>query len=641
MEKVTKPIVLNETFSEKLATTNNFLSSIAQSCETISAYGPKVTTGTSADGSTTITVENKDGTITTELVDGTARASVNTLSARMDTFTSLPEGSTSGNAELADIRVGANGTTYDTAGNAVRGQISGLKSDFNNYYATIIHEQGTNYIDKTVLKSDTRISELTGNETSQGATGMFASDFIPVEVGEVLYHGTGVYSDYYAYYDSSKTFISTIDYSANLSSPFTVPSGAYYIRVSLTSNTDGAWISSSNGEPADYKKIIVMSTPLNEALDKYMALQDWDDVIPKVMHDSLSNYIDKTKITTGYINANGVYTANNSLWCTDFIPVEVGEVFYHGTGVYSGNYYAFYDADKNVVSAGNTLGELTNPFTVPNDVVYGRFTLIHDPNGDDQSRNWIYTENVVPKDYAVQYYFDENMNDAVRNALSEVSPTDYDGMDIQAFDTCVCVGDSLTEGIFNYDNNGDTGYVSIPEVSYPSALQRMTGINVTNKGESGTTSAEWYTNHSTDDLSGHKFAIVQFGVNDVIRYGQGWTQNSINGYTNIINKLKADNQNIKIFVATVMPAVSFSPSNYTSFNSGLKSFIESLADDNVILLDMATYANTASQQYNAGHLSAYGYWRLAQDYANYISWYMHNNGMQFREIQFIGTDKHY
>ena len=132
MEKVTKPIVLNETFSEKLDITNDFLSSISQSCKTISADVPKVTTGTSADGSTTITVENKDGTTTTKLVDGTARASVNTLSARMDTFTSLPEGSTSGNAELADIRVGANGTTYDTAGNAVRGQIGELKSDLSH-----------------------------------------------------------------------------------------------------------------------------------------------------------------------------------------------------------------------------------------------------------------------------------------------------------------------------------------------------------------------------------------------------------------------------------------------------------------------------------------------------------------------------
>ena len=181
MEKVTKPIVLNETFSEKLDTTNDFLSGISESCKTISADVPKVTTGTSADGSTTITVENKDGSTTTELVDGIARSSVDSLSsnvntrmsaieteqsvqsARMDTFTSLPEGSTSGNAELADIRVGADGTTYDTAGNAVRGQISGLKSDLANV---------GNYVGYTML---------TKNDFSQGAyqgnQGIISSDY--------------------------------------------------------------------------------------------------------------------------------------------------------------------------------------------------------------------------------------------------------------------------------------------------------------------------------------------------------------------------------------------------------------------------------------------------------------------------------
>lgn len=59
-----------------------------------------------------------------------------TLSNRMDTFTSLSEGSTTGDAELKDIRVGANGITYSTAGDAVRGQYSQLKEDFSYFKNT-------------------------------------------------------------------------------------------------------------------------------------------------------------------------------------------------------------------------------------------------------------------------------------------------------------------------------------------------------------------------------------------------------------------------------------------------------------------------------------------------------------------------
>ena len=50
------------------------------------------------------------------------------LEARMDEFSSLPEGSTAGNAELLDIRVDAWGDTWASAGDAVRGQI-GILSD--------------------------------------------------------------------------------------------------------------------------------------------------------------------------------------------------------------------------------------------------------------------------------------------------------------------------------------------------------------------------------------------------------------------------------------------------------------------------------------------------------------------------------
>ena len=153
------------------------------------------------------------------------------------------------------------------------------------------------------------------------------------------------------------------------------------------------------------------------------------------------------------------------------------------------------------------------------------------------------------------------------------------------------------------------------------------------------------------DLSGFDCCIINLCTNDVLDTLDTVSKTAL---MNIIDLVKTNNKQIKIFLSGMINGKSYSVSGerYGTINNFLISlYQEEYASDNqVFFLDMAQYSHMQdlssiagitypTDNYNMGHMSAYGYWRLAKDYYNYISYIMaHDTYNIFRNIQFTGTD---
>lgn len=234
-------------------------------------------------------------------------------SSRIDQLSTLTEGSTTGDAELMDIRIGADGVTYPSAGDAVRGQFDVLMDNLDMISSETknLYDNSTG-IPKSYINSSGGINESSDPNYENFVTSQFidVSAFSDIVVLHMKPWGL-------AFYDSQKTFIERLTGS-------NVPMGrsysldrdgtqAAFIRVTyngITTAAATAFIAGGTDTTLPYE-------PYGRKIDASAV----DIDIPEDI------------ITASNYNSNGIYGAEFIDF--NYIPTKIRQAAWRGETMYA------------------------------------------------------------------------------------------------------------------------------------------------------------------------------------------------------------------------------------------------------------------------------------------------------------------
>lgn len=232
-----------------------------------------------------------------------------TLKAQIDQIIA-PTGEAPNPAEITDARVGADGITYNTLGEAIRTNDNSLETEIeavgNGYRVFAWVANGY------VSKSDGAILNFTG---------WSYTDYIEIDdpIFRIIVKAEWG-SSFNAFYDANKNFIGIFSWSNNIDT-VNAPRNAKYFRLSVET---------------EYTKSVYLEGKLKKVASTVKSLVDGTGITDPVI------------ISGEYVSHTGEAIKENGWSRTDYIPC-LDAVYIQFTTDHQTDYNAYYDADKKFI----------------------------------------------------------------------------------------------------------------------------------------------------------------------------------------------------------------------------------------------------------------------------------------------------
>lgn len=472
--------------------------------------------------------------------------------------------------------------------------------------------------------SNIELGELVSGEyisSSDGSApsvdGYYRTDFLYIEnISKLkIYVGSFVSTTGAAFYSSNseRTFVSGInfsDFSLGDIVEIDVPSDAKYFRICAFSL-------------ARAEKMFVAIASVPVAIQKTNGTIDGIKQSVLTLQNNLTE-INLGTLVDGFVNsAYGEFVEATSYKRTDYLRINATKIRTRITYSVSNVGIAFYDRNKRYIGGSDAGG-----------TSIGGFKDIVVPDG-----TYYFATCAINAQVPNMLVLNMELGDIINHLVPQSdNPCFYDGSsEARTFKKVLCIGDSLTEGRFDYTEDGVTTEFTDGDLSWPAFFAAIAGRKTTNKGDAGQTTKTWWQLHQNDDLSGHDACIIALGRNDYVPGRETTSEERIQYMTNIVNKVKEENPQIKIFISTMLNY--YTGASADAVNADMRTIAGTLPD--CYLVDISAYGKLIAPYDRYSHCTAVGYQKLGEYYFRYLSYIMINNPTDFKNVQFVGTNRTY